>query len=220
MSLQTDHPTPPQDDSQTAPLLLFMITGNPGISAFYTTFLTHLHEALTADPTITAPVFTSCPSLAGFDTSRTDPHGQRAIGIQAQIRHVESCLVDAVQAVRDKARSEQEPRVVLMGHSFGAYVLLEILRRRNEGVVMTAKAVDVRAGICITPGVVDIALSKQGKLFTVRAKYLPKRNEIKITNHKSKTCFAFDRTEYIYENVISLSATFFFYLRTNYVLKN
>lgn len=145
-----------------------MITGNPGISAFYTTFLSHLHETLTADPTITAPVFTSCPSLAGFDTSRTDPHGQRAIGVQAQIRHAESSLVDAVQAVRDKARSEREPRVVLMGHSFGAYVLLEILRRRNEGVVMDTRAVDVAAGICITPSVVDIALSKQGKLFTVR----------------------------------------------------
>lgn len=54
-------------------------------------------------------------------------------------------------------------RVILMGHSVGSYMLLEIIRR------VRAKGEEIRivGGICLFPTVLDIAKSESGKIASV-----------------------------------------------------
>jgi pimeloyl-ACP methyl ester carboxylesterase len=72
----------------------------------------------------------------------------------------------------ETATSGQPPRVIIVGHSVGAYILLEILRRHRERLLGNPKddAADgmrIEGGICLFPTVTHIAKSKSGRKFSV-----------------------------------------------------
>ena len=154
--------------SSKTDLLLFFITGNPGLIEYYRAFLTHLYGLLGSSPTESDNDPLACHNLhvygrnlAGYGTwdSRINfdedaiLKSQLPLGLGDQIEYVEKALCDTVKRIeRQRQVSEtkgkgmhnagsnisigMEPsksvQVVLIGHSLGTYINLELLRRRNK----------------------------------------------------------------------------------------
>lgn len=168
-------------------LLLFNITGNPGLAEYYRTFLTLCYDGLrdlsSTHGTIDIHLFST--SMAGFGVKKGhgDKSAQAPFDLEQQIDFIEEALYGECGRLQSHAKREQPLRVVLMGHSVGSYILMEILRRyesrlRTESrVVRSAKIV---GGICLFPTVVDIAKSSNGRKFSVRACHDLGRNRILI----------------------------------------
>lgn len=175
------HPSTPSPSSQ--PYLIFLIPGNPGVIAYYTDFLTHLYGLLSP----TRNVHVVGRSFRGFEVdgeARGSGGGKEAhqspYGLEEQIQFAERALGEAVGRVR---RMEgREPRVLLLGHSVGAYVVLEVLRRGRERLGMKAdgqgegdgegEVPRVIGGVCLFPTVTHIARSKSGRRITVGCPFL------------------------------------------------
>ncbi|KAF2086836.1 hypothetical protein K490DRAFT_43145 [Saccharata proteae CBS 121410] len=159
--------------------LIFFVTGNPGLIEFYFPFLQQLHRSLQKRvPDASFEVFGR--SLSGFevDDATARGHGYPAsvsgtgartppFGLEAQIEGVEWSLWDHVRGVVEEGRRESEvwreerPRVVVVGHSVGAYIALEVCRRWREGPGSIVGCVG------LFPTVVDIAKSSNGKKFSI-----------------------------------------------------
>jgi Lipid-droplet associated hydrolase len=150
--------------------LIFVIPGNPGLVEYYRTFMTSLFSTLSATGAVTksAAFDVYGRSLAGFEIAGRGPGG--VVGLREQILFVEGQLCEAVRQIQ--RRGGKRPRVVLVGHSVGSYILLEIIRRHRErlesgSAVEGGAEPDVVGGVCLFPTVVDIGLSKRGVRMTV-----------------------------------------------------
>lgn len=114
--------------------IIYFVTGNPGLVEYYRTFLTHLYGLLSRDTASNRDVEFQVysRSLSGFEMNTQEIktakwHKNPPYGLQDQIRHAEEDVVDLVEDVRD--RGAKDVRVILVGHSVGSYISLEIIRR-------------------------------------------------------------------------------------------
>lgn len=122
-------------------------------------------------------------SLGGFEIQS---EGGKLYGLREQIEFVEKGLEDFVNSWQDAAsensvdgpepNNECLPRaqVILVAHSVGSYIAMEILRRHQEKRKMpphdvndAGHRVDIVAGVLLFPTVVDIAKSPSGRILTV-----------------------------------------------------
>lgn len=151
---------PPHTDERdgSQEFLIFMITGNPGFISFYEPFLSTLHSLLSSSP---SRFYISGYSLDGFH----DPQKDRAVGLGQQIDYVEKKLFKQVEAL--SRSTDHCPKVILMGHSVGAYILLELIRQHRQKVDEGNKDFDLIGGILLFPTIVHIAQSPQGKIYNV-----------------------------------------------------
>jgi alpha-beta hydrolase superfamily lysophospholipase len=95
--------------------------------------------------------------------------------LEQQIHFVERKLEAFITAnnsgfstISDSKRTNNvshRPRVILIGHSVGAYIAMEILRRHREE--SSSPAFDIIGGILLFPTVMDIASSPAGRKLTV-----------------------------------------------------
>lgn len=93
-------------------------------------------------------------------------HKNPPYGLQDQIRHAEEDVVDLVEDVRD--RGAKDVRVILVGHSVGSYISLEIIRRlRAHGLAGDDFETRVVGSVGLFPTIVDIARSESGLKFAV-----------------------------------------------------
>jgi pimeloyl-ACP methyl ester carboxylesterase len=152
-------------------LLVFFITGNPGLIEYYRTFLTLCFDSLRtsySDHHITV----AGTSLRGFGVQDHDHHrpaddnAEGPYDLEQQIEHIGRMLERAIES---HARHGSSPKVVLMGHSVGSYILLEVLRRRKQSPTTQQLSNDAKVigGICLFPTVTHIAKSPSGKNFSV-----------------------------------------------------
>jgi pimeloyl-ACP methyl ester carboxylesterase len=152
-------------------LLVFMITGNPGLIEYYRTFLTLCFDSLRTNyPDHHIKV--AGTSLRGFGVQ--DDNHQHSVNnsakgpydLEQQIEHIGQMLERAIET---HARYGSSPKVVLMGHSVGSYILLEVLRRRKQSPTtqQSSNNAKVIGGICLFPTVTHIAKSPSGKKFSV-----------------------------------------------------
>lgn len=82
-------------------------------------------------------------------------------GLQDQIRHAEDDVVEIVEDLKDNGA--KDVRVVLVGHSVGAYMSLEIVRRlRAHGLAGEDFDTRIAGVVGLFPTVVDIARSESG----------------------------------------------------------
>lgn len=198
-------------------LLIYFIPGNPGLIDYYRDFLTHLASLLDPDDT-NFVYYIVGHSLGGFELDygingaaqlegsanrlaprkRTDPN--RPFSLRAQQLLVYESLRQTVEGLRPTTAVpediEQEPlQVVIIGHSVGAYLLMEnvvwrqgiqlhrqlgeppsglerILHfRRQERFDAVSEAVEERfnliGGVCLFPTIVDLAGSPRGRMLAV-----------------------------------------------------
>lgn len=183
---------------------VFFVSGNPGLISYYHPFLSLLAQNLADDHKDPAPISgkpASCQiygnSLGGFEidtgdrsspSSAPDNHGDdtnaanqkpELYDLEDQIHFVHRnlhALMAANAAPDSESESPRRRKVILIGHSVGAYITMEILRRHREAKSSpTSKDqswhfstdFDVVGGILLFPTVMDIASSPSGRKLTV-----------------------------------------------------
>lgn len=114
-------------------------------------------------------------SLGGFevdDGTPTKGEGEEVrktpYGLREQIEFVERSLWDAVKG-SSRSQGNTKPKLILMGHSVGAYIAMELLRRHREREANVGlDQMDIIGGVLLFPTVVDIAKSPSGMKAAVR----------------------------------------------------
>lgn len=167
---------------------IFFISGNPGLIGYYHPFLSLLAQYL-ADPQTASYQIYGC-SLGGFEINDdSQPHAPSSASsssqqnnkheasaretqlydLEDQIRFVQRKLLDLMEILASTAPETPRKRnVILVGHSVGAYIAMELVRRHREAADRTASAdFDIVGGVMLFPTVLDIALSPSGQKLTV-----------------------------------------------------
>ncbi|KAG9514974.1 hypothetical protein KCU93_g9630, partial [Aureobasidium melanogenum] len=151
-------------------LLVFFITGNPGLIEYYRTFLTLCFDSLRTKYS-SQHIKIAGTSLRGFGV-RDDKHqhavndnAQGPYDLEQQIEHIGQMLERAIEG---HTTQDRPTKVILMGHSVGSYILLEVLRRRKQSPTTQQMSNNARVigGICLFPTVTHIAKSPSGKKFS------------------------------------------------------
>ncbi|KAL5739944.1 hypothetical protein ACOSQ2_029124 [Xanthoceras sorbifolium] len=109
LEIQADNPT----------LHVLLIPGNPGVIAFYKDFLESLYELLGGSASITA--------IGHIAQTKKNWECGRLFSLQEQIDH-------KMDFIRQELPNNEVP-VILVGHSIGSYISVEMLRRCSEKVI-------------------------------------------------------------------------------------
>lgn len=172
--------------------LIYFIPGNPGLAGYYVPFLKTLRELLDESATracekgeaVKVEFDILSRNLLGFDDADHEP----PFGIPTRTETVEDteenvpfCLDDQIHAVWDSLEElvtdGRYDEVILMGHSVGAYIGMEVFHRHHiqlrhsqqQGSQGAGVPVPVpftlKAGIMLFPTVWDIAQSPNGVKF-------------------------------------------------------
>ncbi|KAL7092289.1 hypothetical protein ACP275_12G156900 [Erythranthe tilingii] len=105
--------------SRNPRLHVLFVPGNPGVVSFYTEFLESLYELLGGTASVTA--------IGHISHSQKDWESGRLFSLQEQINH-------KINFIEQELRDVKVP-IVLVGHSIGSYISLEIFKRSQEKVV-------------------------------------------------------------------------------------
>ncbi|TAQ86936.1 hypothetical protein B7494_g4733 [Chlorociboria aeruginascens] len=141
--------------------LIYFITGNPGLIGYYTTFLSTLNTLLSSSSTPTSTIHINGQSLFGFEdediSANTDSPYTLEQEIQLSLQSIKT------QRIPSGPRENQPyDNIILIGHSVGAYILLEAISRlRNTNTPMK-----INGGILLFPTVTHLAQSPSGVKFT------------------------------------------------------
>jgi pimeloyl-ACP methyl ester carboxylesterase len=147
----------------TRDCLVYMISGNPGCITYYEDFLTSLKSFL-------APIegdvafHVSGKDLAGFNDghapfSATNP----PFTLEDQIRlTIEDLASRRIEALESQRHGYPYDFVLLIGHSVGAYIALEIFHRLMKDPA-SAQHLNLSNGILLFPTVTHIAHSPSGR---------------------------------------------------------
>lgn len=161
-------PPEPGKKSAARTYIIYFLPGNPGLIEYYRTFLTHLYGLLSRDTASNRDVEFQVygRSFSGFEIDSRDIktmkwRKQPPYGLQDQIRHSEDELTELVETTREQGG--RDVRVLLVGHSVGSYVALEVIRRlRAGGIAGDDFETRVVGAVGLFPTVVDIARSESG----------------------------------------------------------
>lgn len=148
--------------------LIFHIPGNPGLIPYYQPFLSKLHNLLVTSSSAASARFHICGhSLKGFEFTKNGLPPQSPLGLSAQIEYQEDLLYNHVKSHRE--RTGNTPKVILMGHSVGAYILLELIRHHEKKIHDSQdEDFDLIGGILLFPTITHIAKSRLGTVASVR----------------------------------------------------
>lgn len=146
--------------------LIFFVPGNPSLVEYYRTFLTHLHALLSSssfEEFCEIRIFGE--TLAGFECGSNVPRVSKSeslpFGVEEQIHFAETLLMRNVKRLAAENEDGAEWNVILMGHSFGSFVLLEIIRRFREKLRVennkTGSKIKIISGICMFPVILNLA---------------------------------------------------------------
>ncbi|OJJ95278.1 hypothetical protein ASPACDRAFT_48022 [Aspergillus aculeatus ATCC 16872] len=181
-----------------SPVIIYFISGNPGLISYYYPFFTHLIEKLRAwssEDDASPRLHLYGHSLAGFEVASppSDNNTEHYHDLEDQIRFVQRKLDDCVSRVVASEASASNrvnddtlrPRVILIGHSVGTYIAMELIRRHRERTSAatsssSSSSIDTNnasfpiiSGILLFPTVVDIAKSPSGRKLTTLLTILP-----------------------------------------------
>ncbi|KAM0797839.1 hypothetical protein BDR22DRAFT_823910 [Usnea florida] len=153
-------PSPDSIDVKSQNYLIYFIPGNPGIIDYYGPFLSKLHTLL--------PGFHICGhSLRGFQfvqNAKKSRNPSLPYGLDQQIEEQEKLLYDHIRSQR--AHTGNSPKVILMGHSVGCYMLLELIQQHRHKIEEDLEEdFDLIGGILLFPTITHIAQSPLGMVF-------------------------------------------------------
>lgn len=150
-----------QDQVGAERVLVYILPGNPGLISFYEPFASALASLFsTRDLTQKATIRICGKSYRGFEIA-IPKDSETSTGPFGLPETMSACEKD-LQSFADPDPSRSPTKVILVGHSVGAYILLELLRRRSE-----LKRVDIIGGILVFPTVTYIAKSRLGRIIAV-----------------------------------------------------
>ncbi|GAB1314772.1 hypothetical protein MFIFM68171_04982 [Madurella fahalii] len=193
-----EYPSPNRADLSRKQCLIFFIPGNPGLIDYYTPFLSTLRQLLDereAKEGCGYAFHIYGRNLLGFEDGDHEPafgtptaEGVRiepyTLEDQIQCLCEQVCRVNysALQGPAARSRRRAFDKVILIGHSVGAYITLEIFNRHHQNRLRSDSqqtdshepssslgSVELTAGILLFPTVVYIAQSSSGqKLALIR----------------------------------------------------
>jgi len=156
-------------DGTTQDYLIYFITGNPGLISYYQPFLSRLHDLLETSSATESARFHICGhSFRGMEMTETGGHDKppaSPLSLEQQIHWQDDLLYRHVNSHRE--RTGNNPKVILMGHSVGSYILLELIRRHRDRIVDGEKDFDLIGGVMLFPTITHIAQSPLGMVASV-----------------------------------------------------
>ncbi|KAK0724116.1 hypothetical protein B0H67DRAFT_100002 [Lasiosphaeris hirsuta] len=162
------------NDGRAEKFMIYILPGNPGLISFYEPFAIALALLLQRSSVAKNASIRICgKSLRGFETGATgatDRNEQTTgpVSLAETILRTEADLMAlATSTSTPSAVSASPVRIILVGHSVGAYILLELLRRHRCGAGANVhNPVDIVGGILVFPTVTHIARSRAGWILT------------------------------------------------------
>ena len=143
--------------------LVFFIAGNPGLISYYKPFLKRLRGLLDYSSSENARFHICGHSYRGFETSPYSKYPSQPLGLHEQINFQEDLLAHHVKHQHDTVG--KSPKVILIGHSVGAYVVLEMIQKHWEMVdKKDVDDFDLIGGILLFPTIENIAQSPMGRV--------------------------------------------------------
>ncbi|KAI1273857.1 hypothetical protein F5Y07DRAFT_390981 [Xylaria sp. FL0933] len=144
-------------------VLIFLVPGNPGLIGYYAPFLSTLRNLLDSNTSLSTTSFhIHGQSLAGFIdedhepfTSQRKPHD-----LEYQVQHILKS-VSSLRIESGPRAGQPYDHVLLIGHSVGAYIVLETYHRvlRDPSLAPELK---LTSGILLFPTIDHIADSPNG----------------------------------------------------------
>ncbi|PWY69226.1 hypothetical protein BO83DRAFT_409373 [Aspergillus eucalypticola CBS 122712] len=176
-----------------APVIVYFISGNPGLISYYYPFFTFLSDKLQSLSSSSSSkqkqthhqFYIHGHSLAGFEVQPQSPLPTHYHNVEDQIQFIQHKLDSFVQATTTTQPSStvRRPRVIIMGHSVGTYIAMEVIRRHRERqssahantttTNTTSADFDIIGGVMLFPTVMDIASSPSGKKLTALLSLIP-----------------------------------------------
>ena len=147
---------------ETQDYLIFFISGNPGLLSFYDPFLSRLTDLLEPAGPTAARFHVYGHSFKGFEVSPDAAQTQKPYDLQQQIEYQEHLLMQFVK--RNQPNIKKPLKVILVGHSVGSYILLELIQKHLKAVQKYEVDFDLIGGILLFPTIADIAQSPLGRI--------------------------------------------------------
>ena len=151
---------PASDNASASYHLIYLITGNPGLIGYYDTFLKTLHDLLSSSVRSSSPDIFHVygQSLAGFeDEPSSEPMPTSPYSLEYQIQRSQKSL-EELRIESGPRKGQQFDSIILIGHSVGSYMLLEIIQRLK----MSSSPLKIKSGFLLFPTVTHIAQSPSG----------------------------------------------------------
>ncbi|KAJ8289515.1 hypothetical protein GJAV_G00002200 [Gymnothorax javanicus] len=143
----------PASRLHASPRVVFiLIPGNPGVVLFYRTFMQTLHEAFGRRYPIWAVSHAGhCSAPESMSMTGGPAHEQieDVFGLNGQVEHKLAFLREHVP---------RDAKLVLIGHSIGCYIILEMMKRDPE--------LQVVKSLLLFPTIERMAVSPQGRVMT------------------------------------------------------
>lgn len=164
---------PPSDDARKR-VLIFFVPGNPGLVEYYRHFLDIIRKRLNDNASHTdTQYYISGASLAGFDVSpgsRQTPAASQGLplSLDAQVEDVYTRLQSTVARLRKENHIQDDLPVVVIGHSIGAYMVLETVAKWQKLAQQGPTNMKLSAGLCLFPTIYELNLSPTGRQVGVR----------------------------------------------------
>ncbi|KIN05902.1 hypothetical protein OIDMADRAFT_112461 [Oidiodendron maius Zn] len=153
--------TPEHENPSASYHLIFLITGNPGLVSYYNVFLTTLHRLLSEKESDKDVFHIYGESLAGFEDNDTP---SKVTGLPYSLEEQIETRMQSLknQHIPSGPRQDQAyDSIILIGHSVGTYIILEMLQRLKR-----SPHLNIRAGILLFPTVTRLADSPRGLKFS------------------------------------------------------
>ncbi|KAJ9134589.1 Lipid droplet-associated hydrolase [Pleurostoma richardsiae] len=143
--------------------LVYLITGNPGLVDYYEPFLSTLRRLLDETEERSPVSFHLFGrNLAGFEDDDHEPFTDNCPphDLEFQVQHVFSHLM-AMKIENGPRKGAYFDEVILIGHSVGSYISLEIFHRHFQKPDL-APHLNLRAGILLFATIAHLAKSPRG----------------------------------------------------------
>ena len=158
----------------TQDYLIYFLTGNPGLILYYQPFLSKLHSLLAFHSSTASARFHICGhSLRGFEfqDAKNVDLPEEPLSLAEQIEYQDYLLYRHIRSHRD--RTGNTPKVILMGHSVGAYILLELIKNHPKRIEEGERDFDLIGGVLLFPTITHIAQSPLGMIASVSGRCGP-----------------------------------------------
>jgi len=160
---------PPSPDAAHERVLIFFVPGNPGLVEYYHQFLDIIRRQLTtreSEQNIGYYIYGA--SLAGFDINPVSRQTlskahKLPLSLDDQVEDVYSRVERTVDRLRVRDSIEGDLPVVLIGHSIGAYMVLQTVNKWQTLAKQGPTNMRLSAGICLFPTIYELALSPTGR---------------------------------------------------------
>ncbi|TPX12876.1 uncharacterized protein E0L32_006756 [Thyridium curvatum] len=172
MTTYLSFPPRHRPDAEHAPdtnwVLVWHITGNPGLITYYHTYMSTLRTLLdsTEDASSHRTRFhIAGRNLLGFEDADHSPPfdaTHKPYDLEAQILHI-AAAVSAERIPAGPRKGQPFDAVILSGHSVGSYIIVELFHRHQQQSHAALRDLPLRAGVCLFPTISHLPRSDRGR---------------------------------------------------------